>query len=150
MFNLFGSGRIGLFGALVVSLISLSGCLTRPGGPTMPYIRPAQSVPAVDPIPLRLSSRLQDMEVEMQRLKEMIERLQAAGGNQKRNQESSGKGQHHRATTWNRASQGSGRYKCSSASSTYKSPHPGAAANNGTRSGQPANSGSSIGPTRPC
>lgn len=80
--NPLGSGRIALFGALVVSLISLSGCLTRPGGPTMPYIRPAQSVPAVDAIPLRLSSRLQDMEVEMQRLKEMIERLQAAGGNQ--------------------------------------------------------------------
>ncbi len=82
MFKPFGSRRISLIGALAGSLISLSGCLTRPGGPTLPYIRPAQSVPAVDPIPLQLSSRLQDMEVEMQRLRGMIERLQAAGGNE--------------------------------------------------------------------
>lgn len=68
--------------ALILSLLSLSGCLTRPGGPSLPYVRPAQSVPAVDPAPIQLSSRLQEMDGEMQRLREMIERLQAAGGNE--------------------------------------------------------------------
>ncbi len=68
--------------ALILSLVSLSGCLTRPGGPALPYVKPAQSVPAIDPAPIQLSSRLQEMDGEMQRLREMIERLQAAGGNE--------------------------------------------------------------------
>jgi tol-pal system protein YbgF len=68
--------------ALIVALVSLSGCLTRTVGPSLPYVRPAQSVPAVDPVPIQLSSRLQEMDNEIQRLREMIERLQAAGGNE--------------------------------------------------------------------
>jgi tol-pal system protein YbgF len=68
--------------ALILCLLCLSGCLTRPGGPSLPYVRPAQSVPAVDPAPIQLSSRLQEMDIEMQRLREMIERLQDAGGNE--------------------------------------------------------------------
>jgi tol-pal system protein YbgF len=70
------------FFSLILSLLSLSGCLTRMEGPSLPYVRPAQSVPAVDPAPIQLSSRLQEMDSEMQRLREMIERLQAAGGNE--------------------------------------------------------------------
>jgi tol-pal system protein YbgF len=44
-------------------------------------VQPAQSVPHVDPVQIQTVSRIQDMEVEMQRLREMIERAQAAGGN---------------------------------------------------------------------
>ena len=78
----FGSRYLGLFVLLILSLLSLSGCLTRPGGPSLPYVKPAQSVPAVDPAPFQLSSRLQEMDGEMQRLREMMERLQASGGNE--------------------------------------------------------------------
>jgi tol-pal system protein YbgF len=80
--KIFGNSYLRLFGTLTVALLSLSGCLTRPGGPSLPYVRPAQSVPAVDPAPIQLSSRLQEMDGEMQRIREMIERLQAAGGNE--------------------------------------------------------------------
>jgi tol-pal system protein YbgF len=82
MLKTFGNAHIGLSGLLVLSLLSLSGCLTRPGGPSLPYVKPAQSVPAVDPAPFQLSSRLQEMDGEMQRLREMIERLQVSGGNE--------------------------------------------------------------------
>ncbi len=73
---------MGLSGVVILSLLSLSGCLTRQAGPSLPYIRPAQSVPAVDPAPIQLSSRLQEMDGEIQRLRDTIERLQVSGGNE--------------------------------------------------------------------
>lgn len=67
---------------LVLLACGLSGCLTRTAAPSLPYVQPAQSVPVVDPIQVQTMSRIQDMEVEMQRLREMLERLQASGGNE--------------------------------------------------------------------
>ncbi len=75
--------RIGLTIALPALFFSLPGCLTRSAGPTLPYVRPAQSVPNVDPISLQISSRMQELETEMQRLRDMIERLQASGANER-------------------------------------------------------------------
>ncbi len=72
--------KIPLVLALLIFSFSVSGCLTRSAGPTLPYVKPAQSVPNVDPISVQISSRMQDLETEMQRLRDMIERLQAGGG----------------------------------------------------------------------
>jgi tol-pal system protein YbgF len=65
--------------ALVSGLLPLSGCVTRATGPDLPYVRPAYSVPNPNPDPasLHMSARLQDLEVEMQRLRDMVERLKA-------------------------------------------------------------------------
>jgi len=60
----------------------MTGCLSRSVGPTLPYVKPANSVPQVDPGPMQMVSRLQDMEAEIQRLRGMIERLQVTGGNE--------------------------------------------------------------------
>lgn len=67
---------------LVLVMCSVSGCLTRTANPELPYVKPAQSVPQINPVPVQMASRIQDMEIEMQRLREMIERLQASGGNE--------------------------------------------------------------------
>lgn len=68
-----------LSGVLILVMLSLSGCLTRTAGPTLPYVKPAQSVPAVDPGPVHLAARVEDMEAEIQRLRDMIERAQTGG-----------------------------------------------------------------------
>ena len=72
------------FTVLVITAIvpSVTGCLSRSAGPTLPYVKPANSVPQVDPGPMQMASRLQDMEAEIQRLRDMIERLQATGGDE--------------------------------------------------------------------
>lgn len=57
----------------------LSGCLTRQTGPSLPYIRPANSIPVSDPAALHMASRVESMEAEMRRLRDMIERMQMAG-----------------------------------------------------------------------
>jgi tol-pal system protein YbgF len=51
-------------------------------GPELPYVRPAYSTPNPNPDPasLHLSARLQELEVEMQRLRDMVERLRAQSG----------------------------------------------------------------------
>jgi tol-pal system protein YbgF len=60
----------------------LSGCLTRtPAGPQLPYVQPANVVPQTDPAPLQTASRMQEIEQELQRLRDQLERLQAGGGN---------------------------------------------------------------------
>jgi len=68
--------------AIAVIVPCMTGCLSRSAGPTLPYVKPANSVPQVDPAPMQMASRMQDMEGEIQRLREMIERLQASGGNE--------------------------------------------------------------------
>ena len=75
--------KIGLTIVLPALLFSLPGCLTRSVGPTLPYIRPAHSVPNIDPSSVQISSRMQDLETEMRRLRDMIERLQASGSNER-------------------------------------------------------------------
>lgn len=64
-------------GILLVSL-GLGGCLAR-SGPQLPYVKPANSVPAVDPIPVQLAARIEEMEAELQRLREKVERSQVEG-----------------------------------------------------------------------
>ncbi len=73
------------FGQAVVLLgvaASLSGCLTRGVDPPLPYIRPANEVPQVDPARVRMASRMEGVEAELQRLRELIERLQHSVGNE--------------------------------------------------------------------
>jgi len=62
---------------------ALSGCVTRTANPPLPYIKPAYNVPEEDPGRVRIASRMEDMEGEMQRLRATIERLQASGGSAK-------------------------------------------------------------------
>lgn len=76
-------GKICVTVALLVLFFSLPGCLTRSAGPTLPYVRPANSVPNIDPASVQISSRMQEMETEMQRLRDMIERLQSSGANER-------------------------------------------------------------------
>jgi tol-pal system protein YbgF len=74
--------------ALTVAILPLWGCVTRATGPELPYVKPAYSDPSQNPNPdpaaLHISARLQDLEGEMQRLRDMVERLKAqpAAGNQ--------------------------------------------------------------------
>jgi len=68
--------------AILAVAPSMTGCLSRSAGPSLPYVKPANSVPYVDPGPMQIASRVQDMEAEIQRLREMIERLQVSGGNE--------------------------------------------------------------------
>lgn len=68
---------------VILSALPLSGCLTRQTGPSLPYVKPATSVNQPDAIPLHLAARMQDMEAEMQRLRDLLERLQASGAAEK-------------------------------------------------------------------
>ena len=72
-----------LFCTLLMLCFPLAGCLTRSAGPTLPYVQPANSVPNVDPVPLQISARMQELETEMQRLRDVIERLQASGASER-------------------------------------------------------------------
>jgi tol-pal system protein YbgF len=68
---------------LLAGMLSLPGCLTRTAGPQLPYVRPAYSVPQVNPVPAQIASHVQEMEQELARLRDGIERLQNSGGDQK-------------------------------------------------------------------
>ena len=61
----------------------LSGCLSRSAAPSLPYIQPAQSVPVVDPTQIRMVSRVDEMEAELRRLRDYIERMEGSGGDPK-------------------------------------------------------------------
>jgi tol-pal system protein YbgF len=76
--------RIWAFGILSVMVaVSLGGCLSRSGaGPSLPYVKPANSVPRNDPVSVQIAARMQEMETELQRLWDSIERLKAAGGDE--------------------------------------------------------------------
>lgn len=66
---------------LVIGLSwSLSGCLARSTYPGLPYVKPANVVQPVDQARAHLVTRMEDMDSELQRLRGMIERIQATGG----------------------------------------------------------------------
>jgi tol-pal system protein YbgF len=67
---------------LISAYLFLPGCLTRSATPSLPYVAPAQAVPHVDPAAVQMAARMQDLETEVQRLRDQIERVQASGGNQ--------------------------------------------------------------------
>ena len=70
--------------AICVIAMSVSGCLSRQTAPGLPYVQPAQSAGMTDasPASARLTARMQDLEQEMQRLRDQIERQQTAGANE--------------------------------------------------------------------
>ncbi len=76
------TGRLSLLAMALALSLSLAGCLARTANPTLPYVQPAQSVPVTDPTAVHMASRIDEMDGEIQRLREMIERQQAAGGNE--------------------------------------------------------------------
>lgn len=67
---------------LIIVILLSSGCLTRPGGPSLPYVKPAQSVEPVDPMQVRMAARMEALEEEIQRLRDLVERAQAPAANQ--------------------------------------------------------------------
>lgn len=71
--------RLCVLWLVAVTAFAASGCLTRAGGPTLPFVKPARSVPEVDSTQLHLVSRIDSMETELQRLRDQVERLQASG-----------------------------------------------------------------------
>ncbi|MDQ7781472.1 MAG: tol-pal system protein YbgF [Desulfomonilaceae bacterium] len=76
--------RMGVIGILcAAAALSIGGCLSRQGaGPSLPYVKPANSVEGNDPVSIRIASRMQEMETELQRLWDSVERLKAAGGDE--------------------------------------------------------------------
>ncbi|MDQ1238164.1 MAG: hypothetical protein QG577_349 [Thermodesulfobacteriota bacterium] len=66
---------------LVAVLVFPSGCLTRQGDPSLPYVKPANSYGAMEPAPgsAHLAARILEMEQEVQKLRDLLERQQAAG-----------------------------------------------------------------------
>ncbi len=66
--------------SIVLAAVLSAGCLARLGGPQLPYVKPAQTVPDIDPSRERLAARLEALETELQRLRDMVERIQASGG----------------------------------------------------------------------
>ncbi len=77
-----GFFRLALPGVICLAALSMSGCLARNAGPSLPYVRPAQSVPATDPMAMRVASRVEEMEGEIQRLRGYMEQLGATAGNE--------------------------------------------------------------------
>lgn len=66
---------------IVIVVMSVAGCLTRRAEPDLPYIKPAQSGPQVNQAQVHLVSRVEAMEQEIQRLRDLVERLQHSAGN---------------------------------------------------------------------
>ncbi|MGC8660630.1 MAG: hypothetical protein ACP5U1_16305, partial [Desulfomonilaceae bacterium] len=60
--------------------LSLGGCLTRTANPSSPYNLPADAASSQNPNPIIAVSRIQDMEAELRKLRDSIERLEASGG----------------------------------------------------------------------
>jgi tol-pal system protein YbgF len=65
--------------ALLLAAAPLGGCVNRAAGPGLPYVQPAVSLPNPNPDPatLHMSARLQDVELDMQRVRDAVERMQA-------------------------------------------------------------------------
>ncbi len=66
---------------IIAAVMFLCGCLSRTSGTPFPYIKPADSVPQVDPARVRLVSRMEGLEMELQNLRNMVEQLQSMEGN---------------------------------------------------------------------
>jgi tol-pal system protein YbgF len=72
--------RIRLLAVLFALSLTLTGCLTRTAQrPGLPYVAPAQSVPHTDPTALHIAGRIEEMEAEIRRLNERVERAEASG-----------------------------------------------------------------------
>ena len=69
--------------ACCVVAASSPGCLTRSNNPSLPYVRPANSTPNFEQASTQVANRIQDLETEMQKLRDKIERLQSAGSDDK-------------------------------------------------------------------
>ncbi len=77
------AGWIGISLMLFSGYLFLPGCLTRTSAPSLPYVAaPAHSAPSVDPAAVHLVARMQELESEVQRMRDQIERLQASGGHE--------------------------------------------------------------------
>lgn len=63
---------------ILLAGVALSGCLRRSGQPDLPYVKPAHTVPEVDQSRVRIVSRMEDLETELQNLRAMLERLQGS------------------------------------------------------------------------
>ena len=74
-----GSALVWSVTTLALAMLPLWGCVSRATGPGLPYVKPAVSMPNPNPDPasLHMSARLQELELEMQRLRDMLERLRA-------------------------------------------------------------------------
>lgn len=71
---------------LLVSFIVLAistGCLTRTSNPSLPYVKPANSGGNLEQASGQVASRIQDLETEIQRLRDKLERLQSGGADDK-------------------------------------------------------------------
>jgi tol-pal system protein YbgF len=56
------------------------GCLTRTSNPTLPYVKPANSSNPQDTNAAVTSTKIQDLEVELQKIRDTLERLEASSG----------------------------------------------------------------------
>ncbi len=65
--------------AIFLSLLS-SGCLTRTANPSLPYTKPANSASGQDANSAMAVSKIQDMEAELRKMRDSLERLEANGG----------------------------------------------------------------------
>ena len=59
-----------------VALVA-SGCLTRTSSPSPPYVQQANSVGVPEQASAQVSNRIQDLETELQRLRDKLERIQS-------------------------------------------------------------------------
>lgn len=64
----------------ICSCLLCGGCLTRTLSPTLPYVKPANSVGNQESSSAAAVSRVQDLEVELQKMRDTLERLEAGGG----------------------------------------------------------------------
>lgn len=65
--------------AIFLSLLS-GGCLTRTANPSLPYTKPAYSASGQDANSAMAVSKIQDVEAELRKMRDSLERLEANGG----------------------------------------------------------------------
>ena len=64
--------------ACCLTCLTTSGCLTRTTNPTLPYVKPANSGGPVEQGSTQVASKIQDLESEIQRLRDKLERVQSS------------------------------------------------------------------------
>ncbi len=65
--------------AIFLSLLS-GGCLTRTANPSLPYTKPVYSASGQDANSAMAVSKIQDLEAELRKMRDSLERLEANGG----------------------------------------------------------------------
>ncbi|MDA8406186.1 MAG: tol-pal system protein YbgF [Deltaproteobacteria bacterium] len=65
--------------AIFLSLLT-GGCLTRTANPSLPYTKPVYSAGGQDANSAVAVSKIQDMEAELRKMRDSLERLEASGG----------------------------------------------------------------------